>query len=48
MKNLLAEAIARVIAEGLTAHCTQIEKLERELEAAITQAARASDETVTI
>lgn len=48
MKNLLAEAMARVIAEGLTAHCTQMEKLARELEAAITQAARASDETVTI
>ena len=48
MKNLLAEAMARAIAKGLTAHCTQMGKLARELEVAITQAARASDETITI
>lgn len=48
MKNLLAEAMARVITTGLTAHSAQMEKLARELEVVITQAARASDETVTI
>ena len=48
MKNLLAEAIARVIAEGLTAHSAQIEKLTRELEVAIIQAAQASGKIVTI
>lgn len=29
MKNLLAEAMARVIVEGLTAHSAQMEKLTR-------------------
>lgn len=48
MKNLLAEAMARVIVEGLTAHSAQIEKLTRELEVAIIQAAQASGKPVTI
>lgn len=48
MKNLLAEAMARVIVEGLTAHSAQMEKLTRELEVAIIQAAQASGKPVTI
>jgi len=48
MKNLLAEAMARVIVEGLTAHSAKIEKLTRELEVAIIQAAQASGKPVTI
>lgn len=48
MKNLLAEAMARVIVEGLTAHSAQMEKLTRELEVAIIQAAQASGKIVTI
>ena len=48
MKNLLAEAMARVIVEGLTVHSAQMEKLTRELEVVIIQAAQASDETITI
>ncbi|MGB6185417.1 MAG: hypothetical protein WBF65_09900 [Sphingopyxis granuli] len=48
MKNLLAEAMARVIVEGLTAHSAHMEKLTRELEFAIIQAAQASGKPVTI
>jgi hypothetical protein len=48
MKNLLAEAMARVISRGLTSHSTQMEELTRELEAAIQRTARKSYEPLTI